>query len=113
MALIYKILPVQAWEEAQRAGAFHGSADDARDGFIHFSTGVQLRETARRHFGGQAGLMLLAVEAQDLGPALKWETSRGGALFPHLYGVLETSLVRSAVLLPLVQGAHQFDADIP
>lgn len=93
MALIFKILSVGEWEEALSEGAFHGSALDRQDGFIHFSAADQAQETARRHFSNQQDLLLVAVEAQSLGPALKWEISRGGALFPHLYGALPAALV--------------------
>ena len=88
MSLIYKICPRALWQEAERAGVFRGAPVDRTDGYIHFSTAAQVRETAARHFAGQADLLLVAVEADALGPALKWESSRGGALFPHLYGDL-------------------------
>jgi len=83
---IFKILPRAEWEAARAAGVFTGSAVDLADGFIHFSTGGQLDETLRRHFAGQSDLLVIGVESEDLGAALKWEPSRGGALFPHLYG---------------------------
>ncbi len=83
-----------------REGRFHGSAVDARDGFIHFSTAAQLAETAARHFAGATDLMLVAVDGDCLGPALRWEPSRGGALFPHLYGALPVAAVRWARPLP-------------
>lgn len=98
---IYKILPRAEWTAAQAAGRFRGSAVDRQDGFIHFSTAAQLQETARRHFSGQADLLILEVEAEDLGAGLKWEPSRGGDLFPHLYGELEAAAVRSAREAPL------------
>lgn len=78
--------PAEAWEEAVAAGQYTGTEDDRRDGFIHFSTATQLSESARRHRAGQAGLVLVAVEPARLGDRLHWERSRGGALFPHLYG---------------------------
>jgi uncharacterized protein (DUF952 family) len=74
---------------------------DRADGFIHFSTAAQVRETARRHFGGHTDLIVLEVEAADLGEALRWEPSRGGDLFPHLYGPLDTAAVRGASEAPL------------
>ena len=74
---------------------------DLADGFIHFSTAAQAAETARKHFRGEAGLVVLALEAETLGPALKWEPSRGGALFPHLYGWLPTALVLEVWAAPL------------
>jgi uncharacterized protein (DUF952 family) len=93
--LIYRIVTEAEWEAARAAGAFAGSEHDRRDGFIHFSTAEQLRETARKHYAGRAGLLLLAVDVAALTAPLKWEVSRGGALFPHLYGPLTTAAVRS------------------
>jgi len=93
---IYKILSAVEWRRAQAAGVLKGSEADRRDGFIHFSTADQLQETADRHFAGQRELMLLAVRAEALGEALKWEPSRGGHLFPHLYGPLACDLLDSA-----------------
>lgn len=90
---IYKICPASAWREAERQGAYRGSADDKRDGFIHFSTASQIPGTIAKHFAGQAGLFLIAVQSAALGDALKWEPSRGGELFPHLYGELDTGVV--------------------
>lgn len=101
MARIYKILSRAEWAQAQAAGRFAGSAVDLADGFIHFSSAAQAGETARRHFAGQADLVVLAVEADDLGPALVWEPSRGGDLFPHLYGPLDTAKVRAVTQAPL------------
>ena len=95
MSLIYKILPRAEWEAACEAGTFLGSAIDIKDGFIHFSTADQWRETLEKHFAGQSDLVMVAVEAEALGPELKWEVSRGGALFPHLYGALPTGLAVS------------------
>ena len=93
MRLIYKICPASAWREAERQGVFRGSADDIRDGFIHFSTAAQVAETARKHFFGQTGLFLVAVDADALGDALRWERSRNDELFPHLYGELDLGAV--------------------
>ena len=101
MPRIYKILPRQDWAAAQAEGRFAGSPVDLADGFIHFSTAAQAQETARRHFAGQPDLVVLAVEADDLGPDLKFEPSRGGDLFPHLYGALDTGLVRAVTEAPL------------
>ena len=98
---IYKICENALWREAERAGLFRGAPVDARDGFIHFSTAAQVRETAARHFAGAADLMLIAVEAAALGGALRWEVSRGGDLFPHLYGPLPLAAVLWAKPLPL------------
>jgi uncharacterized protein (DUF952 family) len=90
---IYKICPERAWREAERQGVYRGSADDARDGFIHFSQGSQVAGTARKHFAGQSGLLLIEVDADALGPALRWERSRNDELFPHLYGELDLGAV--------------------
>ncbi|HEX3535400.1 MAG TPA: DUF952 domain-containing protein [Stellaceae bacterium] len=101
--------PDEAWEEARCAGVYHGSDDDRRDGFLHFSTGEQVAESARRHRAGQTGLVLVAVESARLGDRLKWEPSRGGQLFPHLYGPLDPSEVSSVRLLPVgPDGLHVF-----
>jgi len=106
---IYKICGTSEWRAAERAGDFRGAAVDVRDGFIHFSTAAQVGETAARHFAGAADLMLVAVDAEALDGALKWEVSRGGDLFPHLYGVLPLAAVRWARPLPLgPQGRHLF-----
>jgi uncharacterized protein (DUF952 family) len=90
---IYKICPASAWREAERQGVYRGSADDARDGFIHFSTASQVAETARKHFLGQTGLFLVEVDADALGETLRWERSRNDELFPHLYGELDLGAV--------------------
>jgi uncharacterized protein (DUF952 family) len=90
---IYKICPASAWREAERQGVYRGSADDSRDGFIHFSTASQVAETAKKHFFGQTGLFLIAVDAAALGEALRLEPSRNGELFPHLYGELDLGAV--------------------
>ena len=101
MSRIYKILAAEAWEAARSAGRFTGSTVDLADGYIPFSTAAQAAETARRHFAGQAGLVVLAVEADSLGEALRWEPSRGGAPFPHLYGELDAGLVLAVTPAPL------------
>ena len=101
MSRLYKIISRADWAAAREAGTFDGSAVDRRDGFIHFSTAAQAQETARRHFAGQTDLVVLEVEADDLGEALRWEPSRGGELFPHLYGSLSASLVRHVGDAPL------------
>jgi uncharacterized protein (DUF952 family) len=108
---IYKILARAEWDRARAAGVFEGSAVDRADGYIHFSTAEQAPETAARHFRGQADLVVLAIEADDLGPALRWEPSRGGALFPHLYGPLDPRLVRGVTDAPLgTDGVPQLGA---
>ena len=94
MATIYKICGRAAWQVAEAGGAFLGSEADARDGFIHFSTAAQVAETAAKHFVDASDLVLVAVDAGALGPPLKWEPSRGGDLFPHLYAPLPLSAVR-------------------
>jgi uncharacterized protein (DUF952 family) len=91
--MIYKICFASAWREAERQGVYRGSADDVRDGFIHFSLPSQVAETARKHFFGQTGLFLIAVDADGLGDALRWEPSRNEELFPHLYGELDLGAV--------------------
>jgi uncharacterized protein (DUF952 family) len=101
VSLVYKLLDAAAWRAAEASGTFDGSRVDRADGFIHFSTAVQVQETARRHFRGVADLMLLAVDGEALGAPLKWEPSRGGALFPHLYGPMPTAAVRSVRPLAL------------
>src|SRR3712207_877753 len=94
MALVFKIAPEGLWRAAEAAGVFTGAPVDQQDGFIHLSTADQVRETADRHFAGQEDLLLVAVAEEDLGPALRYEPSRGGALFPHLYGSLPVAVVR-------------------
>src|SRR4051794_33143405 len=107
--LIYKILSAAEWQEAERAGVFKGAGIDLDDGFIHFSTAEQAAETAAKHFAGQAGLVLVAVDAEALGAELKWEVSRGGQLFPHLYTSLRTNAVAWAKQLPIgPDGKHVF-----
>jgi uncharacterized protein (DUF952 family) len=97
---VYKICAQAEWRAAESGGKFLGAAVDARDGFIHFSSAAQLAETAAKHFAGQSDLMLIAVDAAALGPALKWERSRGNDLFPHLYAPLPLKAVRWARPLP-------------
>ena len=98
---LYRILPETEWRAAQRDGVFRGSAHDLRDGFIHLSAAHQVESTLAAHYAGVAGLVLLAMDAADLGANVKWEASRGGALFPHLYGTLPVALVREVTDLPL------------
>jgi uncharacterized protein (DUF952 family) len=101
MSHVYKICPAPLWREAERIGMFRGSAVDRRDGFIHFSTAAQVVETATKHFFGQTDLLLVRVNKASLGDRLKWEPSRGGALFPHLYGDLDLAAVTQVDPLPL------------
>ena len=108
---IYKICDAVAWRAAERAGEFAGAPVDLADGYIHFSAADQVAETAAKHFAGQRELVLVAVDADALDPALKWEPSRGGALFPHLYGTLPLHAVRWTKPLPLgPDGRHVFPA---
>jgi uncharacterized protein (DUF952 family) len=108
-AHVFKIVDAEEWRTAVAAGIYHGSSDDRASGFIHFSARHQLAATAARHFAGRHGLLLAAFAAADLGPALVWEPSRGGDLFPHLYGSLDPAAARWVRPLPLgVDGVHQF-----
>jgi len=109
MTPIYKICTAAEWREAEKAGAYRGSAVDVKDGFIHFSTAEQAAETAAKWFAGQHDLVLVAVDADALGDKVKWEPSRGGALFPHLYGELPLKVVQRVDPLPLDDnGRHAF-----
>ncbi len=109
--IIYKVLAAAEWREAERRGVFRGAGIDLADGYIHFSTPAQAEETAAKHFAEQRDLVLVAVDAGTLGDALKWEVSRGGALFPHLYGELAMQQVLWAKPLPLdADGKHVFPA---
>jgi uncharacterized protein (DUF952 family) len=109
LTIIYKISDVALWNEAEYAGVFSGAPVDVADGFIHFSTAAQAAETAARHFAGRSDLVLVAVDADALGAGLRHEPSRGGALFPHLYGTLALSAVRWVKPLPLgPDGRHMF-----
>src|SRR5690242_21218534 len=109
MAVIYKICTEALWREARDAGVFAGAPVDVQDGFIHFSTAAQVAETAAKHFAGQGDLVLLTIDTDGLGAALKWEPSRGGDLFPHLYGALRLDAVLwAAPLLLGPNGLHIF-----
>ncbi len=106
---IYKICPETMWRAAESDGVFRGSAVDVKDGFIHFSTAEQAIETAAKHFAGQTDLLLMQVESARLGDRLRFEPSRGGALFPHLYGDLYVTSVSKVAPLPLgPDGRHVF-----
>ena len=115
--LIYTLVRAADWRVAEQAGAYHGSADDRRDGFLHFSTAPQLRASAAKHRAGIADLLMVEVTTAALGAALKWEPASGGSrpgLFPHLYGALPLSAVAQVVPLPLDKdGLHQFPSSIP
>ncbi|MCB1364646.1 MAG: DUF952 domain-containing protein [Rhodobacteraceae bacterium] len=106
--LIYKIFRPDEWAAFQADGQTLGAPVDLADGFVHFSTREQAAETAAKHFAGARALVLLALEAEGMGEALKWEPSRNGALFPHLYRALRLDEVIWAKPLPLVDGAHRF-----
>ena len=110
---IYKICAAAEWRDAERAGVFRGSAVDLRDGYIHFSTAAQVAETAARHFAGQRDLVLVAVDAAALENRLKWEPSRGGALFPHLYGTLDIAAARRVEALPLGPDGRHVIPELP
>jgi uncharacterized protein (DUF952 family) len=111
---IYKICSASAWREAERQGVYRGSADDARDGFIHFSSAAQVKETARKHFLGQKALFLIEVDAEALADALRWERSRNDELFPHLYGELDLGAVRAVHSLHArADGTHDIPELIP
>jgi uncharacterized protein (DUF952 family) len=107
--LIYHMCRAEEWQAAEAAGRYLGSTQDAADGFIHFSTAAQIVESAAKHRAGQDGLVLIAVDAASLGAALRWEASRGGQLFPHLYGALPLAAVRRVAKLTLgADGRHVF-----
>ena len=110
MTRVFKVLPAAEWEAACTRGQFGGAAVDLADGFILLSAAGQVAETLRRHFAGQAGLVLVAFDADALGPNLKWEPSRGGALFPHLYGPLPTASASGVRPIPL-QADGAFDIE--
>lgn len=111
---IYHLAAAADWQAAQADGRYRGSPDDLRDGFMHFSTGAQVAESAARHRAGRTDQVLLCVRVDRLGQDLRWESSRGGQLFPHLYAPLDVGLVMSAVPLPLgPDGAHVFPALLP
>jgi uncharacterized protein (DUF952 family) len=107
--LIYKIATADQWRVAEAAGVFAGAPVDLKDGYIHFSTAAQAQETAAKHFAGHKDLILVAVETDKLGAQLQWEPSRGGQLFPHLYGPLQLDFVTWAKPIPQrPNGAHDF-----
>lgn len=114
MPLIYKIVPDALWRDAKATGVFLGAPVDHADGYIHFSTADQAIETASKHFAGRRDLLLVAVDADGLGDALKWEPSRGGALFPHFYGTLAVSDAVWVKPLPIDEkGHHDFSGLLP
>ena len=111
--VLYKIMSRQDWETVQANGLYEGSEVDRRDGFIHLSAAHQVRATAQKHFSGRAGLLLVSVAEEALSPNLKWEVSRGGDLFPHIYGAVPLSAVSEVIPLPVVNGAHLFPEGLP
>ncbi len=115
--LIYTLVRAADWQAAEHAGAYTGSADDRRDGFLHFSTAAQVRASAAKHRAGEPDVVLVEVAAAACGAALRWEPAAGGSrpgLFPHLYGALVLSAVCGVAPLPLAaDGAHVFPPAIP
>ena len=109
-AIVYKIVPGELWRRAEAVGSFSGSPVDTRDGFIHLSTATQVRETAARHFRGETDLLLIAVAVGSLD--VRWEPSRGGDLFPHLYAGLPMSAVVRVMPLPLEPGGQHVFPDL-
>jgi uncharacterized protein (DUF952 family) len=113
MQLIYKIEDKKIWREALASGIYHGAPIDLADGFIHFSTASQLRETAAKHFSARHNLIVAAIDSGQLGENLKWEISRGDARFPHLYGKLDMKTVLNTYDLPVGEnGEHEFSEEI-
>lgn len=106
--MIYKILTTEQWNDLNRDGITSGAPIDLADGYIHFSTATQAQETADKHFAGAEGLFVAAVDGAALGEDLKWEVSRGGAKFPHLYAQLSIDQIQWCEPLPLVDGTHKF-----
>jgi uncharacterized protein (DUF952 family) len=111
--VVFKVLTEADWASAMEKGSYAGSADDARDGFIHLSSAEQLAGTAAKHFKGQSKLVLVAFNVAALGSGLRWEVSRGGALFPHFYGALDAGAALSVRPLPLgASGVPALPADL-
>ncbi len=111
---IYKILTAQQWTQAQNTGVFRGAPVDLHDGFIHFSTAQQVEETARKHFKGQEDLLLAVIDDASLGEALRYEPSRGGQLFPHLFASLSLGMIERIDPLPMTpDGFHRFEGLLP
>ena len=113
VSLLYKIMTKQEWAAAQAQGTYEGSEVDMKDGFIHLSAAHQVRATAQKHFAEMADLLLVSVLEKNLVKNLRWEVSRGGDLFPHIYGPLQLSAISEVIPLPLVNGVHQFPDGLP
>jgi uncharacterized protein (DUF952 family) len=111
LQILFKIIDADAWRRAVAAGVFEGAAIDLSDGFIHLSTDTQVRETARLHFAGVTNLLLIAIDEAVVTGALKWEASRGGKLFPHVYGVIDPALILWARPLVWDGASHGFPAE--
>jgi uncharacterized protein (DUF952 family) len=109
---LYKIIDMNAWREAEAAGVFKGAAIDLKDGYIHLSTAAQVTETARLHFAGVANLLLVAIDESVVSNDLKWEASRGGQLFPHVYGTIDPSEILWAKPMPWNGEAHTFPPEL-
>jgi uncharacterized protein (DUF952 family) len=112
LRVVYKIIDVDAWREAEAAGVFKGAAIDLKDGYIHLSTASQLKETARLHFAGAAHLLLVAIDEKVVSENLKWEASRGGHLFPHVYGTIDPADILWAKPMPWNGQTHVFPAEL-
>jgi uncharacterized protein (DUF952 family) len=110
VAIIYKIIAAAEWRRAEAADLFAGAAIDLQDGYIHLSARQQVEETAQRHFAGQQDLLLVAFEETSLS-GLRWEMSRGGALFPHVYGAIKPTCALWTKPLPWTGKRHQFPDD--
>ena len=111
MQILFKIVDAGVWGEAVARGVFSGATIDVRDGYIHLSTSVQTKETARLHFAGVSNLLLVAIDEHTLADDLKWEPSRGGQLFPHVYGVIDPAQILWAMPLPWDGAAHVFPSE--
>jgi uncharacterized protein (DUF952 family) len=113
LTILYKIMTRRQWTDVQTSGTFNGSDVDIKDGFIHLSAIHQVRSTAEKHFANQPDLVLVSVRTESLGTTLKWEVSRGGSLFPHIYGPLLLDSIDHVAALPLKDGSHLFPEGFP
>jgi uncharacterized protein (DUF952 family) len=112
LRVVYKIIDIDAWREAEAAGVFMGAAIDLKDGYIHLSTASQVKETARLHFAGAANLLLVAIDETVIAGNLKWEASRGNQLFPHVYGHIHPADILWAKPLPWNGDTHIFPPEV-